>query len=49
MTSAHSIGIFTVSQSDESRFLRLRQIGKNAQGNDLLIPHAFELFGQLTE
>jgi hypothetical protein len=45
MTSAHSIGIFTVSQSNESRFIRLRQIGKNAQGDDLLVLYACELFG----
>jgi hypothetical protein len=49
MTSAHLIGIFTVSQSDESRFIRLRQIGKNAMGDDCLILHAFELFGQWIE
>jgi hypothetical protein len=49
MTSAHPIGTFTVSQSNESRFIRLRQIGKNAAGNDYLILYAFELFGQLIE
>jgi hypothetical protein len=49
MTSAHPIGIFTVSQSDKSRFIRLRQTGKNARGDDYLILYAFELFGQLIE
>jgi hypothetical protein len=49
MTSSHPIGIFTVSQSDESRFIRLRQLGKNAGGNDHLTLYAFELFGQLIE
>jgi hypothetical protein len=49
MTSAHPIGTFTVSHSDESRFLQLRQIGKNAAGNDCLVLYAFELFGQLIE
>jgi hypothetical protein len=49
MTSTHPIGTFTVSQSNESRFIRLRQIGKNASGNDYLILDAFELFGQLIE
>jgi hypothetical protein len=49
MTSAHPIGTFIVSQSNESRFIRLRQIGKNTQGNDYLVLYAFELFGQLIE
>jgi hypothetical protein len=49
MTSAHPIGIFTVSQSNESRFLRLRQIGNNARGDDYLILYALEFFGKLIE
>jgi hypothetical protein len=49
MTSTHPIGTFTVSQSTESRFIRLRQTGKNARGNDYLTIYAFELFGQLME
>jgi hypothetical protein len=49
MTSAHPIGIFTVSQSYKSRVIRLHQIGQNAEGNDYLILYAYELFGQLIE
>jgi hypothetical protein len=49
MTSSHPIGTFTVSQSNESRFFRLRQTGKNANGTDQVVLSAFELFGQLNE
>jgi hypothetical protein len=34
MISAHPIGTVTVSQSIESRFIRLRQIGKTSRGDD---------------
>jgi hypothetical protein len=36
MTSAHPIGIFTTSQFDESRLIRLRQIRKNARGPSIV-------------
>jgi hypothetical protein len=45
----HKIGTFTVSVRDEYRYLRLRQTGKNASGNDHLILCAFEVFGRLIE
>jgi hypothetical protein len=47
--SSHPIGTFSVLRSSECRFIRVRQTGKNAQGNDYLILFAFEIFGQLIE
>jgi hypothetical protein len=42
------IGTYSISgQVHESRFVRLRQIGKNHNGCDLLVVSAFELFGTL--
>jgi hypothetical protein len=49
MTSARPIETFTVSQSNETRFIRLRQIAKSAYGQNWLILYAFELYGQLLE
>jgi hypothetical protein len=43
----HPIGTFPVSASGAYRFLRLRQTGKNAGGQDWLILFAFEIFGDL--
>jgi hypothetical protein len=45
--SSHPIGTFSLSQSSAFRFLRLRQTGKNTQGNDYLVLFAFEIFGDL--
>jgi hypothetical protein len=45
--SAHPIGTFAVSHSEECRFVRLRQTGKNAAGKDHLTIFAFEIFGGL--
>jgi hypothetical protein len=47
--SNHPIGTFSVVKSAECRFIRLRQTGKNACGNDYLLLYAFEIFGQLFE
>jgi hypothetical protein len=49
VSSTHPIGTFTISQSNESRFLRFHQIGTNDDGSDWLILYPFELFGQLIE
>jgi hypothetical protein len=43
----HPIGTFTVANSEASRFIRLRQTGHNARGDDFLILFAFEMFGVL--
>jgi hypothetical protein len=45
----HPIATFPVSSSGEYRFIRLRQTGKNARGNDYLILFAFEVFGDLVD
>jgi hypothetical protein len=45
--STHPIATFSISQSSAFRFLRLRQTGKNANGNDYLVLVAFEIFGDL--
>jgi hypothetical protein len=47
--SGHPIGTFSVVESAEYRFIRLRQTGKSAHGNDVLELYAFEIFGQLFE
>jgi hypothetical protein len=44
----HPIGTFTVSNVYECRFIRLRQTGKNARGDDYFLLFAFEIFGYLT-
>jgi hypothetical protein len=44
-----TIGTFTVTRSNEYRFIRLRQTGKNHNGNDYMILFAFEIFGELLE
>jgi hypothetical protein len=43
----HPIGTFNVSNSIAYQYIRVRQTGKNAQGNEFLILYAFEIFGQL--
>jgi hypothetical protein len=45
----HPIGTFSVARSEESRCIRLKQIGKNQNGNDILYLHAFEVFGAISE
>jgi hypothetical protein len=45
----HPIATFSVDQSDEYQFIRLRQTGKNAGNADWLILYWFEVFGFLTE
>jgi hypothetical protein len=48
--SDHPIATFTVeSQARRSRFIRLRQTGKCADGTDYLVIQGFELFGRLIE
>jgi hypothetical protein len=47
--SNHRIGTFPVSKHFQCQFVRLRQTGVCAQGNDLLILHAMEIFGDLIE
>jgi hypothetical protein len=49
MNSSHLIGTFAAGQSRECRFIRLRQTGKNASGDDYLYLCGFEIFGQLIE
>jgi hypothetical protein len=44
-----SVASFAVSNSAESRFLRLTQTGKNHRGNNILIICALEFFGTLLE
>jgi hypothetical protein len=42
------IGTYSISgRVPESRFVRLRQMGKNYSGHDYLIISGFELFGTL--
>jgi hypothetical protein len=41
--------LFALSKSDEFRFIRLTQIGKNHRGDDILLIRAFEVFGTLLE
>jgi hypothetical protein len=42
------VGMYSISgQVQESRFVRLRQIGKNHGGHDYLMVSGFELFGTL--
>jgi hypothetical protein len=40
---------FSISKSIESRFVRLRQTGKNHANNDVLILYHFDLFGTLSD
>jgi hypothetical protein len=47
--SDHRTGSFAVSVRDKYRYLRLRQTGMNANGNDYLTICAFEVFGRLHE
>jgi hypothetical protein len=47
--SNHPIGTFSISNHFEFRFVRLRQTGVCAQGNDYLILFAMEIFGDLIE
>jgi hypothetical protein len=47
--STRRIGTFSVEKSAACRFIRLRQTGKSAYGNDYLILYAFEIFGELIE
>jgi hypothetical protein len=49
MDASHPIGTFAVAQSSDCRFVRLRQTGKNAKGDDYLLLYAFEIFGQLID
>jgi hypothetical protein len=46
---AYGAASFAVSNSAESRFIRLAQRGKNHMGNDNLYTYAFEFFGTLLE
>jgi hypothetical protein len=48
-THNHSPDAFPVSQSAESRFIRLTQTGASRSGTDCLSIHAFEMFGVLLE
>jgi hypothetical protein len=45
----HRIGTFRVSDSQECRFIRIQQTGKNSGGQDYLVLYAFEIFGRLIE
>jgi hypothetical protein len=45
----HPIGTFKISKSIAYQYIRLRQTGKNATGDDHLILFAFEIFGRLIE
>jgi hypothetical protein len=49
MNATRPIGTFSVRESGEFRFIRLRQTGKNTCGDDYLLLFAFEIFGQLFE
>jgi hypothetical protein len=40
---------FEVSRSEECRFLRLVNIGRNHAGNDAMVISALEIFGNLIE
>ena len=44
-----AVGVFEVRDKIESRYLRLRQTGKNHGGNDYLLLSSFEIFGVLRE
>jgi hypothetical protein len=49
ITSIDPIDTFPVFQSNELRFIRRRQIARNAGQTDYLILYAFELFSLLIE
>jgi hypothetical protein len=47
--SGHPIATFHVAESEFYRFIRLRHMGKTANGHDYLILHGFEVFGFLLD
>jgi hypothetical protein len=49
LNGANLIQAFSISKSIEYRFIRLRQTGKNHEGNDMLAFYHFEAFGFLVE
>jgi hypothetical protein len=49
LKSTGAIATFVISKSSQLRMIRIRQIGKNSSGNDILVINAFEIFGGLTE
>jgi hypothetical protein len=40
---------FRLARSEECKFMRLRQIGKNHSGNDVIVISSFEVFGTLID
>jgi hypothetical protein len=49
MDMKHSVGTFAVACAADSRFVRLRQTGKNAAGNNYIAIAKLELFGILCD